>query len=257
MPPIEPQSVEKRTQFSCDTLVFGLEAADCSWLQEIELFSQGMNSGSDNGIIWLGESGPNVFAISNFNDNEPITVVVWYQIDDPIDFDASFVGSRVPYITYSLAVGQTFEISVANGISGGLAAIDRGVTTLDDGQVFQTWVEFTTGDSATMDISREINMGGDNVIAVVSGGCEMSANQCAYVCNSGNDCGTRGSNTLLNCLPGSQPGASGDFDFVKQEWVRIFPILCFPFGLAVLKSRCQLYSPLLNSAQLSSGNFEC
>lgn len=211
------RSIEKR--FSCGSLVTGLEAADCDWLSTIGMFAQGINSQSDNGIIWLGNSGPNVFSIGNIAAI-PLTVVVWYQNDNPIDYGSSFMAARQPYITYSLEVGQTFEISLANGVSGGMAAVDRGVTTLTpDGQIFQTWVEFTTGNYATMDITREVNMGGDHVNAITSGSggnCGMSVDQCAYVCNTGNQCGTAGSYTLLDCLPGSQAGAAGAF--VDGEW---------------------------------------
>lgn len=213
--PVRTRSAEERS-FSCDSPVSGLSVADCEWMSQIGMYAQGINDYSDNGLIWIGNNGPNIFSFGNIA-SEPINVIVWYQDDNPINYDASFMNVEQPYISYSLAVGTTIEISMANGVSGGFAAIHQGITTLSQyGQIYQTWGEFTSGNYATIDISREVNMDGDTIDILVSGGCQLENTKCAYVCYSGNTCGTAGSYELLDCLPGSQPNAAGAF--VDGEW---------------------------------------
>ena len=185
-------------------------------MSDIGMYSQGINDYSDNGLIWIGNEGPNVFSFGNIADL-PVNVVVWYQNDDPINYDASFMNVEQPYITYSLAVGDIIEVSMANGVSGAFAGIHRGSTTLSEyGQIYQTWGEFTSGDYATIDISREVNMDGNGMEISVSGGCGLDMSVCAYVCYSGVTCGGAGTYELLDCLPGSQPNAAGAY--IDGEW---------------------------------------
>jgi hypothetical protein len=185
-------------------------------MSNIGMFAQGINDHSNNGLIWIGNDGPNVVSFGNIA-SLPINVIVWYQDDNPINYDASFMNVEQPYISYSLAIGDTIEVSIANGVSGGFAAIHQGSTTLSEyGQIYQTWGEFTSGDYATIDISREVNMNGDNLDIEVSGGCALDNNRCAYVCYSGVTCGGAGTYELLDCLPGSQPNAAGAF--IDGEW---------------------------------------
>jgi len=208
-------SLEKRS-FGCGSPVAGLSVADCEWMSQIGMFAQGINDYGNNGLIWIGGDGPNVFHFGNIASG-PINVIVWYQNDNPINYAASFMNVEQPYISYSLAVGQIVEVSIANGVSGGFAAIHQGSTTLSQyGQIYNTWGEFTSGNYATIDITREVNMNGDNLDIEVSGGCALDNTMCAYTCYSGNTCGDAGTYELLNCLPGSQPNAAGAF--IDGEW---------------------------------------
>lgn len=137
-----PRSLVKR--MSCSSLVGGLLREDCSWLASIGVYSQGINSYSNNGIIWIGSDGPNLFHLGN-TGSTPITAVVWHQPTVPIDYKATFMAARQPYVTISIAAGKTVTISVANGISGAMAGVKRGKTALTQwGQIDQTWMEFST-----------------------------------------------------------------------------------------------------------------
>jgi hypothetical protein len=220
---IEPRS------FSCSSLAYGLNTADCNYMSTIGMAGQGTNARSNNGQIWIGSDGPNTFTFTNQATspsavsvmqagfysrksgsmaNKMSRLILWYQA--PGDGEASFMNVRKPMVSYSLpSVGNSVTISVANGISGAWAALNNHATVLSQyGQIYNTWGEFTTGNSATVDISREVNMGGNYMSLVVSTGCVANMNTCAFQCYSGNTCGASGTYELVNCAAGSQTGAT-------------------------------------------------
>jgi hypothetical protein len=172
---------------------------------------QGINARSPNGNVWIGNDGPNRFTFTNRASSPSpvsVTLILWDQA--PGDYQASFMNVRRPKISYSLPnVGDSVTVSLANGVSGGWAALTDHATTLSQyGQISNTWGEFTTGNSATVDVSRLVNMGGNKMSIKVSTGCVSNMNTCVFTCKSGNTCGTSGSYDLTNCANGSQPGAS-------------------------------------------------
>lgn len=197
--------IEKRG-LDCNNLVGGLIREDCEHMSNIGFGSQGKNDFYNNGIIWIGDDGPNKFTYTNRADEggpASIIVVIWWANDDA----SSFVSSRQPYITYSLPnQGDHVTISVANGISGAFAALNHRITILRNGQVFNTWGEFTTGNSATIDVSRLPNMGGNRMEIYTGGGCNANMDRCVFKCKSGNTCWERDTYYLQNCDANSQPG---------------------------------------------------
>jgi hypothetical protein len=199
-------TVRKRG-LECSSLSFGLSDEDCLHMSNIGMAGQGDNAASPTGNIWIGDDGPNTLNFTN-QSGGPITVIVW---DAPLsNYVASFVNVRQPKISYSLpSTGNWVSVSVENGVSGGWSALVNGQTQLSQyGQIDNTWGEFTTGNYATVDISREVNMSGTQMSARTSGGCISDMDTCVFVCKSGNTCGEAGSYTLQNCQPGSQPGAT-------------------------------------------------
>ncbi|KAJ9136556.1 effector 5 protein [Pleurostoma richardsiae] len=211
-----PAPVTKRS-FSCRTLAYGLSAADCQHMSDIGMAGQGANPTSNNGVVWIGSDGPNTFTFTNQATNPspvPVALILWNAPSG--DYQASFMNVRTPQISYSLPnTGDSVTISVANGISGAWAALNNQVTVLSQyGQIYNTWGEFTTGQYATVDISREVNMGGNVMsLKVAASGCVANMYTCAFQCKSGNTCGSSGTYDLVNCAAGSQPGASyGTYD---------------------------------------------
>lgn len=202
--------------FGCDGLVPGLNAQDCQWMSNIGMAGQGDNVLSNNGYIWIGNDGPNTFTFTNEATNPspvPVTLILWDM--PPGDYESSFMNVRRPKVSYSLPnIGDSVTISLVNGVSGGWAALNNHATTLSQwGQIFNTWGEFTTGSYATADVSREVNMEGNSMSIRTSGGCVSNMDTCVFTCYSGVSCGDPGTYQLLNCAPGSQPGASyGLFD---------------------------------------------
>ncbi|KAI9737224.1 MAG: hypothetical protein M1818_005756 [Claussenomyces sp. TS43310] len=200
-------SMLKRS-FDCSSPVSGLTTADCQHMSDIGFVSQGVNPTSDNGAIWIGSDGPNTFTFEN-TAGVDVTLVIWNQATG-----ASFVSANQPAITYSIADQDSVEISMDNSVSGGWAGLYNQITTLNEaGSVYNTWGEFTTGDYATVDVSREPNMGGNAMSITLDSGCVSDMNTCVFECISGNTCYESGTYSLVNCANGSQPGATiGSYD---------------------------------------------
>lgn len=121
------------------------------------------------------------------------------------------MNARVPAISYSLTdPGSAVQISLANGVPGGWAALYNRSTALTEyGQIDNTFGEFSTGDWATIDVSRLVNMSGDPMTIGVAGrggkagaGCVADMSRCVYTCDvgEGNSCGGEGTYSLLNCV---------------------------------------------------------
>lgn len=131
------------------------------------------------------------------------------------------MNKRQAQITYSLpAAGDSVTISIARDISGGFSTLHNHETTLSQwGQIYNTWGEFTTGEWATVDVSRLVNMSGNEIaITVADNGCVSDMNRCSFHCKSGNTCGDSGTYLLVDCENGSQPGASyGSWDGINPE----------------------------------------
>lgn len=193
---------------------------DCQHMNDIGMAGMGDNIFGNNGYIWIGDDGPNTFTFTNAAAQAlPMTLILW---DNPVgDYQSSFMNVRTPKISYSLSnVGDSVTISLANGISGGWATLNNHVTTLSQyGQVFNTWGEFTTGDYATVDVSREVNMGGNIQSIQVATGCVADMNLCSFQCNNGqNSCGDSGTYNLLGCTPDVNPNSStGTYDGINPE----------------------------------------
>lgn len=189
-------------------------------MTNIGMAGQGENHFGSNGYIWIGDDGPNTFTFTNrAAQNVPITLIMWDF--PPNDYEASFMNVRAPKISYSLPnVGDSVTISLENGISGGWSTLNEHLTTLSQyGQIFNTWGEFTTGQYATVDVSRLVNMGGNVQTVNVATGCVADMDRCSFHCKNGaNSCGDSGSYDLLNCSPDSNPNAStGTYDGINPE----------------------------------------
>lgn len=157
----------------------------------------GLNSLTDNNQVWIGDDGPFTNEFSN-QSGEDLVLVVWGP-------DASWVNANQPLITYSLPEGENATLSFASGLSGAWSAIYSD-TALVNGQVSNTWGEFTFGPYGVVDVSREVNMNGHSM-SIVGPECTTDMNTCVFTCPSGQDsCWTE--YELLNCDNGSQPGAN-------------------------------------------------
>jgi len=203
--PIE-QAMSKRN-FDCSNPVYGLTTNDCNHMSSIGMYGQGVNAQGNNGLIWIGNDGPNTFEFTNNGEGgAPVTLIIW---NNPAgDYSSSFMNVRIPQISYSLANGESITISMANGVSGGWAGLYNEESNLTQyGQINNWWGEFTTGDYATFDITREVNMGGNPMVIEVDG-CTADINRCVFQCYSGNTCGDSQTYELVGCGEGSQPGAT-------------------------------------------------
>jgi len=184
--------------FSCNSPVRNLNKGDCEYLSRVGFAGMGANP-TGNSNIWIGNNGPNVFTFTNraSNPNADIILVLW---DQSNGFASSFVTAHAPKLTISIPFGQSITVSMNHGVSGAFSALYRHVTSVSpNGQVFNTWGEFTTGNFATINVSRLPNMGGNQFVIRVSTGCVADNTHCSYVCKSGNTCWESGSYSLIGC----------------------------------------------------------
>jgi hypothetical protein len=116
------------------------------------------------------------------------------------------VNKFTPAIAVTLESGASQVVSFANGVSGGWTGIYKD-TTLVNGQVSQTWGEFTfSGIYSTVDVSREVNMKGRGM-RIETPTCISDMATCVFVCKGGlPTCWL--DYELQNCAPGSQVGAN-------------------------------------------------
>jgi len=189
-------------QFSCESLASGLNREDCEYMASIGIRAQGENAvelGSNGTGIWIGLDGPNTFTFINAFD-VPMILIMWYR--GPGDDQASFVNVRAPTISYSLPTQYSaVRVSLANGVPGGWSILYNHTTPLTRyGQVDNTFGEFSTGEWATIDVSRLVKMSGNSMIVSVTSGCVANMDQCAYACDTDTDsCGAAGTYNLLGC----------------------------------------------------------
>jgi len=207
-----PAELATRSALSCGNLLGGLLAPDCKILSDLGLIAQGKN----NGGTVVGGNNPNKWTVTN-KSNKDIVVVAWGPA-------ASWVNANVPDITYSLAAGKTVTLTTPNGYSGAMSAIYGTETKLVNGQISNTWLEFTTGPYGVIDVSREVNTKGNNLAATITSStgqsCTSDFSKCYFSCaNGGANCWqpfNAATNPtgyqLYNCKAGSQPGAqSGSY----------------------------------------------
>lgn len=156
-----------------------------------------VNSQTNNGGIWIGSDGAFVNNFVN-SASQAIVLVVWGS-------QGSWVNAVAPQVAVTIPAGGSTQISFANGQSGAWAGIYEG-TSLVNGQIANTWGEFTFSDPySTVDVSREVNMNG-NGMSIQTPNCLSNMNTCVFVCPSGqSSCWLDYS--LENCANGSQQGA--------------------------------------------------
>ncbi|KAL8314611.1 hypothetical protein RB597_007118 [Gaeumannomyces tritici] len=155
-----------KREFSCAKTVEGLTASDCKYMSKMGMKGQGVNARKNPGSgIWVGEDGHNTFVFENESKGK-VTVIIWNKgtlPDGKPDYEGHCMNVRVPQVSWSLAKGEKVTVSLSKEkVSGGFAAIYEGSTKINGfGQIDQTWGEFTTGDYATVDVSRLIRMDGE------------------------------------------------------------------------------------------------
>lgn len=158
--------------------------------------SAGVNSQTATSNAWLGSSGAYTNEFCNDSD-EDLILVVW-------GVAGSWINVIQPHITVALSPGETTTVSFADGASGAWSAIYSD-TTMVNGQISNTWGEFTFGQYGVVDVSREVNMSGRSM-SIVGPACVSNMTTCVFVCPSGNTC--IDGYELLECANGSQEGAN-------------------------------------------------
>ena len=156
----------------------------------------GLNAVAAGASAWIGSDGAYTNTFTN-NAGEDLILVVWGP-------QGSWVNVAAPLITMSLPAGSSETISFANGLSGAWSAIYSDTENVN-GQISNTWGEFTFSPTGVVDVSREVNMNGHGM-TINGPTCKADMNTCVFQCSTGNVCIT--DYVLLNCDNGSQQGAT-------------------------------------------------
>lgn len=159
--------------------------------------SIGLNPTASNGHAWIGADGQYTNEFIN-QSGEDVVLVVWGPA-------GSWVNAIQPQITISIPNNSSKTLSFPSGASGAWAPIYAS-TKLVNGQISETWGEFTFGQWGVVDVSREVNMKGRSM-SIVGPKCTTNMDQCVFVCPDGQDVCTYGY-ILKNCANGSQAGAN-------------------------------------------------
>jgi hypothetical protein len=153
----------------------GLMDRDLSFLNSLGALA-GVNSFSRTTNLWIGTDGDYTTEFIN-ESGEDVILACWGP-------SGSWINAVAPLITTSVANSTSTVVSFAEGASGSCAGIYPS-TTMVNGQVSNTWFEFTFADPwSTVDVSRLVNMNG-NKMTIVTPSCVSDMDTCVFVCNEG------------------------------------------------------------------------
>lgn len=202
-----PMELETRGTLACGSPVAGLTAGDCNILSNLGVKAMGTSAGTS-----VGTKNPNTWNVQN-KSGKSIIIVAWGN-------QGSWVNAVAPDVTYTLAPGASVTLSTPVGYSGAMSAIYGTDTKLVNGQISNTWLEFTTGQWGVINVSREVNTKGNTLSATLTSTsnqkCTTDFTKCYFSCTgapAGNTCWQPFSAAnptgyqLYNCAGGSQPGA--------------------------------------------------
>ncbi|EOD51618.1 putative effector 5 protein [Neofusicoccum parvum] len=194
---------EREARSEVDKRNILIDALDEAKLLTLGLIAIGKNAlSSAEDQVWIGADGDYTNEYVNEGEDD-VVLVVWGPA-------ASWVNTNEPLITLTLPAGTNKTLSFASGASGAWAAVYND-TELVNGQISETWGEYTFGEWGCVDVSREVNMGGHNM-TIDTGNCVSDMETCVFKCKDGAEsCWLE--YELVNCENGSQEGATyGTFD---------------------------------------------
>lgn len=167
-------------------------------LQVIGVLAGANAKASSSGYeAWIGTDGSYTAEFVN-KSGEDFILVIW-------ESTKSWIGVDAPLITYPLSDKQTLYVSFTQPTSGAWAAIYSD-TTLVQGQISETWGEFTFDDKhSTVDVSREVNMQARGM-SIETEGCISNMTTCVFQCTD-DAASCWYDYELVNCATGSQTGA--------------------------------------------------
>lgn len=136
--------------------------------------SSGVNAIEPGPSAWIGPQGPYTVAFVN-KAPETVILVLWGP-------GGSWINAHRPLVTYPLPPDASVTISFPDGSSGGWAGVYADTVAVN-GQIFNTWGEFTFARSdTTYDVSRLVNMQGHSM-SIRGPQCTSDMNTCVYVCS--------------------------------------------------------------------------
>lgn len=165
----------------------------------------GMNSQTNNGKIWIGKDSKYTIEFIN-NKKEDAVLYCWASNG----YNGMIVTKFQPEVSVAVKSGKSVTLSWAADVPSACAPVFSGTSTSIFGGIDNTWLEMNFGQWGTFDVSRNVNMKGDNISAKGSK-CTSDMETCVFVCKNGLDTCEKGSDyTLKNCQ--SSNGGGGGYD---------------------------------------------
>jgi hypothetical protein len=162
----------------------------------------GVNSKESCDTAWLGDDSNWKMNIRN-QHSESIYVFCWGP-------EGSWVNVKTPAISIRLAPGEKQTVSFAEGFSGACTHAGAGIDSLVNGQIANTWAEFTFKPTyGVFDVSREPKSFG-TPISMQGSKCLSDMETCVFKCKEGEDSCTFGY-TLHNCSESNGGGKGIDY----------------------------------------------
>jgi len=219
------RSTDKVAVFSSSDAVPGiLTAEDAEYLGKINMVGPASSDESMSVIAPTDQAADKFVMEFTNNSPYPITLIGW------LGKEQGYFGSIngiPPIIAYSLAKDQKVAVALGQNVAGAFAGVYRGMTRLNSpmsnstepikgylyapGQVYNTFAEFCTSGTATIDSSYVVNPQG-NPMEIKVGSCTSSPTECSFHCNSKDVtyCGTTVDYSILSGGAGCNSGAKTD-----------------------------------------------
>lgn len=178
-----------------------LSESDTVLLKDMGFPLTGLNSDTADDGVWFGDDGPYTNEFCN-ESGEDLFLFIW-------GVEGSWVNVKQPLITTFLANGSCITISFAYGQTGAWSAVYPNTKNID-GQIAETWGEYTMKEQGCYDVSKLPNMDG-RPMAILGPKCVSDFDRCVFVCKEGNRCMIN--YELENCAPGSQPDTQYGLDY--------------------------------------------
>jgi hypothetical protein len=168
----------------------------------------GKNDKSNNGGIWVGNDSD--WKAKFVNEHAEDAVLYCWKADG---FTGMIVKDNTPEISVGLKSGESVEISFAANVPSACAPVFSDTKLAMFGGLDQTWWEVTFGDYGAFDVSRNVNMKGNNISSSGSK-CTSDMDTCVFKCkdSSVSSCEAGTDYDLFNC--NASGGGGGGYDTV-------------------------------------------
>ena len=127
-------------------------------------------------------------------------------------FNGMSLNVNNPDILVKIPAGKSIELSFKEKMPSACAPFYASTALAQFGGVNNTWWEVTFGQDGAFDVSRNVNMHGDNIYSKGSK-CTSDMSTCVFKCKDGMDTCEKGEDYYLdNCEASS--GGGGGYDVV-------------------------------------------
>jgi hypothetical protein len=166
----------------------------------------GKNDKQNNGGIWIG--GDSDWKAEFINDKNEDAVVWCWKANG---FSGMSINVNVPEVSVGIKPGQSVQVSFAPNVPAACAPAFSDTKLAMFGGLDNTWWEVTFGEWGAFDVSRNVNMKGNNISAKGSK-CTSDMETCVFKCkdSSKSSCEAGSDYDLFNCH--ATNGGGGGYD---------------------------------------------